>query len=206
VSTHLAPDRWAVETNAGYTGMSLDWLASVTGRSVTELADEAAFSPPGAAGITAVVTARTWSEDAWSRRVPNALVGFEPGHRRADLARSIIEAHAYGVRGNLEDLERAMKRPAGRVCLLGGAARSTSFVQLVADVTGRAIGRVESAYPAGRTFAWLAARATGAQATEPPAFDGRVVEPRESERYEEPYMRYVAAGDAIRRDFEGWSA
>lgn len=205
VSAHLAPDRWAVETNAGYTGMSLDWLGSVTGRSVGELADEAAGSPPGAAGITAVVTARTWSEEAWSRRVPNAFLGFEPGHARADLARAVIEAHAYGIRGNLEDLERAMGRPAGRICLMGGAARSADFVQLVADVTGRPIGRVESAYPAGRGFAWLAARATTASA-QPPAFAGWVVEPHESERYEEPYRRYVAAGDALGRDFAGWAA
>jgi xylulokinase len=205
VSAHLTPDRWAVETNAGYTGMSFDWLAMITGRSVAELVEEAALSLPGASGVTAVVTARSWSEDTWSHRAPNALVGFEPGHSRADLARAFIEAHAYGIRGNLEDLERAIGAPAGRICLLGGAARSRAFTQLVADVTARPIGQVAGAYPAGRAFAWLAARATGAE-VEPPAFIGDTLEPGDSDLYEEGFMRFVAAGDAVRSELSGWTA
>ena len=205
VSAHLSNDRWAAETNAGYTGMSLDWLARVTSTDVPDLADEAAASNPGAAGITAVVTARIWSEETWSQRVPSALLGFEPGHGRGDLARAFIEAHAYAIRGNLEDLERAIGASARQVCLLGGAARSRAFVQLVADVTGRSIGQVDSEYPAARAFAWLAAGATEAVA-EPPGFTGQTIEPRDSDRYEEGFMRYVAAGDAVRQGFTGWAA
>lgn len=205
VSTHLLPHRWAAETNAGYTGMSFDWLAHMTGRSVAELAAEAAESQPGAAGISAAVTARSWSEEGWSNRAPNALVGFEPGHGRADLARAFLEAHAYGIRGNLEDLERAIDRPVGTVCLLGGAARSPAFVRLVADVTARTISRVDSPYPSGRGFAWLARRAGGSDAR-PPDLVGQAIEPRDSDRYEEGYMRYIAAGDAIREGLSGWAA
>jgi sugar (pentulose or hexulose) kinase len=205
VSTHLLPDRWAVETNAGYTGMSFDWLAGLTDRSVAELADEAAQSEPGAAGISAVVAARSGSEDAWSTRAPTALVGFEPRHRRADVARAFLEAHAYGIRGNLEDLERAIGEPLGQVRLLGGAARSRAFVQLVADVAARPISQVDSAYPAGRAFAWLAARAAGMDLT-PPAFSGETVEPHVSDRYEEGYMRYIEAGDAVQQELSGWGA
>jgi sugar (pentulose or hexulose) kinase len=205
VSTHLLSDRWAVETNAGYTGMSFDWLASLTGRSVAELADEAAQSEPGAAGISAVVAARSWNEEAWSNRAPNALVGFEPRHRLADVAQAFLEAHAYGIRGNLEDLERGMGESLGQVCLLGGAARSRAFVQLVADVTARSISHVDSTYPAGRAFAWLAARAAGTD-TPPPTFSGETVEPQLSDRYEEGYLRYAEAGDAVQRELTGWAA
>lgn len=205
VSTHLVPGRWAVETNAGYTGMSLDWLAAMTDRSVAQLADEAASSPPGAAGISAVVAARSWNEAAWSNRAPNALVGFEPGHGRGDLARAFIEAHAYAIRGNADDLERVIGEPLREVNLLGGAARSTAFAQLVADVTARSIRVSTTDYPAGRAFAWLAARATSS-AAQAPASSGDIVEPRESERYEEGYVRYVAAGDAIQAELAGWVA
>jgi len=205
ISAHLTPARWAVETNAGYTGMNFDWLAAITGLSVADLATEAAASQPGAAGITAVVTARIWSEEAWSHRAPNALVGFDPGHSRADLARAFIEAHAYGIRGNLEDLERAMGTEVSQVCLLGGAARSQAFTQLVADVVGRPIGQAQGPYPAGPAFAWLAARAGGAD-IEPPVFMGVTVEPGGRDLYEEGYMRYVAAGDAVRQKLAGWVA
>jgi sugar (pentulose or hexulose) kinase len=132
-------------------------------------------------------------------------VGFDPGHGRADLARAFIEAHAYGIRGNLEDLERAMGTEVSQVCLLGGAARSQAFTQLVADVVGRPIGQAKGPYPAGPAFAWLAARAGGAD-IEPPAFVGVTVEPGGRDLYEEGYMRYVAAGDAVRQTLAGWVA
>lgn len=206
VSAHLRPDRWAAETNAGYTGMSLDWFARISGTSVDTLADEAAATAAGAKGITAAVTARTWSEETWSSGAPGGLIGFEPGHTRGDVARAFIEAHAYGIRGNLEDLERATGAPASRVCLLGGAARSRSFAQLVADTTGRPIGRVASEYPAGRAFAWLAAAALGTGDTEAPGFSGETIDPRPSDALEEGYMRYIKAGDALRQTLPGWSA
>ena len=206
VSAHLQPDRWAAETNAGYTGMSLDWFARVSGTSVETLADEAAAAAAGANGITAAVTARTWSEENWSSGAPGGLIGFEPGHARADVARAFIEAHAYGIRGNLEDLERATGAAASQVCLLGGAARSRPFAQLVADTTGRPIGRVASDYPAGRAFAWLARCGGDAQGAATPVFSGETIEPRPSDALEEGYMRYIAAGDALHRALPGWSA
>ncbi len=205
VSAHLAPGRWAAETNAGYTGMSLDWLAGITGRSVADLAEESATTRPGAARVTAVVTARTWSEEAWSRGAPSALIGFEPGHERGHVARAFIEAHAYAIRGNLEDLERATGTSAQQVCLLGGAARSLRFGQLVADVTGRVIARSDIAYPAGRAFTWLAASSRG-DGPDPPSFSGDTIEPVEDEAYEEGYMRFAAAGDAMSRELSGWTA
>lgn len=204
VSAHLLPGRWAVETNAGYTGMSFDWLASLTGRDAVELAAEAATSEPGAAGISAVVAARSWTEEAWSDRAPNALIGFEPGHRRADVARAFLEAHAYAIRGNLEDLERALGAALDQVCLLGGAGRSRDFAQLVADVTARPIRQADQGYPAGRAFAWLAARAV-VPGTQPPALAGTTVDPRNSDRYEEGYARYVEAGDAVLANLAGWA-
>jgi len=203
VSAHLRPGRWAAETNAGYTGMSLDWFARIAGADVQTLADEAATSRPGADGVTAAVTASNWSEETWSDRAPGGLIGFEPRHSRGDVARAFIEAHAYGIRGNLEDLERATGATASQVCLLGGAARSRGFIQLVADVSGRTIGRAASDYPAGRAFAWLARSTDG---VDPPAFEGEVMEPREHEAYEEGYRRYLAAGDALHRTLPGWTA
>jgi sugar (pentulose or hexulose) kinase len=93
----------------------------------------------------------------------------------------------------------------GQVCLLGGAARSRAFVQLVADVTARSISHVDSIYPAARAFAWLAARAAGTD-TPPPTFSGETVEPQLSDRYEEGYLRYAEAGDAVQRELTGWAA
>jgi sugar (pentulose or hexulose) kinase len=205
VSAHLLPGRWAIETNAGYTGLRLDWLARLVGSSVAELAEEATTSSAGAGGMSAVVASRTWSESAWSIRAPTALIGFEAEHRRSDVARAFIEAHAYAIRSNLEDLERAMGRLASRVCLMGGAARSTPFQQLVADVTVRGISLVDGVYPPARGFAWLAARGLG-EPRPPPAFEGMVLEPRAAAAYDDGFRRFVAASDAIGSALAGWPA
>jgi sugar (pentulose or hexulose) kinase len=204
VSAHLLPGRWAVEVNAGYAGMSFDWLARLTGHDVADLADEARTSAPGADGIAAVVAAREWSEAAWSHGVPAAVVGIDPRHSRADVARAFMEAHAYAIRGNLDDLDRILGTPATAICLTGGAARSDSFCQLVADVTGRPIHQADETYPTGRGFAWLAGRATMTREA-PPGMAGRTIEPREHAAYVEGYDRFVAAGDAIGRDLRGWA-
>jgi sugar (pentulose or hexulose) kinase len=203
VSAHLVPGRWAVETNAGYTGLRLEWLARIVGSSVTDLAEEAADSSAGAAGMSAIVASPTWSERTWSDGAPVALVGFEPEHRRADVAQAFIEAHAYAIRANLEDLERVMGDVATRVCLMGGAARSSRFNQLVADVTDRDISLVQGVYPPARGFAWLAARGLG-QPIAPPRFDGTVIEPIDPAAYEDGFRRFILATEAIDGALAGW--
>ncbi|MFV2065074.1 MAG: FGGY family carbohydrate kinase, partial [Chloroflexota bacterium] len=200
VSAHLRPDRWTAETNAGYAGMNLDWLAGVCGESVEMLANEARSSSPGADGLTAVVASRIWSEQTWSDRSPTALIGFEPRHRRADVARAFIEAHAYAIRANLEDLERALGSAFTEVRLAGGAGRVREFAQLVADVLGRPLQQVRSDYPAAGAFAWLAA---GAQVAALPQVSTEQLDPTGGDAYEDGYRRFCEADTSIHREFAG---
>ena len=178
VSAHLRPDRWAAETNAGYTGMSLDWLARISGTGVSTLADEAAASPAGASGITAAVTARIWSEEAWSSGAPGALIGFEPGHARADVARAFIEAHAYGIRGNLEDLERATGKAwrTGSACSVAPLAHAPSPSSWPTPLADPSAVWPATTRPAAPSPGWRRPPVLPAS-SEPPAFIGETVEP-----------------------------
>lgn len=197
VSTHLRPDLWVAETNAGYAGMNFGWLAAITGNTPAELADMAAGSAPGARGITATVASPIWSEETWATKAPSTLVGFTMAHDMADVARAFVEAHAYAVRANVDDLERAVGgRPFERVLVTGGAARSPGFRQLMADVTGRVltVPDVRDSAAAGGTA--LAAQALGADHRPPPAASV-VVEPRPDEAYDIGHRRYLAVFDAM---------
>lgn len=191
VSTHVRDDLWAAETNAGYTGMNFGWLAATAGRTVAELAELAHTSVPGARGITATIASPVWSEEVWSRKPPSTVVGFTMAHGLADVARAFVEAHAYGVRANLEDLERAVGAPFDRILVTGGAARSEQFRQLLADVCGRSllVPDVEDSAAAGGTA--LVARALGAEhdPQRPPPVR---VDPRHDDAYEEGHRRYLA--------------
>jgi sugar (pentulose or hexulose) kinase len=143
------------------------------------------------------VASEVWSEQTWSDRIPNVLVGFEPGHERSDVARAFIEAHAYAIRANLEDLERAAGSPFVEVLLLGGAGRDRAFAQLVTDVLERPLRRPDGAYPPGTAFAWLARRAQGGSA-EPPTAAGDVLEPATGDEYGDGYRRFLEMDDVIR--------
>lgn len=197
VSTHLAADRWALETNAGYPGTMLGWLAASAGCDPAAVWAQAAQSPPGARGVTAVVAAPVWSEEAWATKAPNAVLGVTPDTSAADVARAFVEAHAYAVRSNVADLERVLGAPATTVVLTGGGARQPALARLVADVIGRPITVPAVAQPAARAGAVLVGRACGIHA--PAAWDdGEVVPPGDPEPYDEGYQRYLHAHAALR--------
>ncbi|HSH23676.1 MAG TPA: FGGY-family carbohydrate kinase, partial [Acidimicrobiales bacterium] len=158
---------------------------------------QAAQSPPGARGVTAVVAAPVWSEQAWATKAPNAVIGITPDTSAGDVARAFVEAHAYAVRANVADLERVLGGPATTVVLTGGGARQAPLARLVAAVMGRPISVPAVAQPAARAGAVLVGRACGIDA--PAAWDdGEVVQPGDPEPYDEGYRRYLHAHAALR--------
>jgi len=197
VSTHLRPDLWVAETNAGYAGMNFGWLATTMGRTTADLSELAAQSTPGARGITATVASPVWSEESWATKAPSTLVGFTMAHGPADVARAFVEAHAYAVRANLDDLERAVGgQRFERVLVTGGAVRNAGFRQLLADVSGRVLTAPEGSDGAAAGGTALAARALGAD-HRPPPLASVVVEPQPDEAYEAGHRRYLAVFEAM---------
>lgn len=199
VSTHLRRDLWAVETNAGYGGMLLDWLARITRSTVESLADEAmSSSEAGARGLTATIAAPEWSEERWSSKAPLAALGFTVSHSLGDLARAFVEGHVYAIRANLNDLERATGTSAPRVILVGGASRSAAFCQLLADATGRQITVPSGGDPAAVAGASLVARALGAAHDDPIDLPATVYTPSPVPAYDEGFDRFLRAAEAMR--------
>lgn len=174
--------KWAVETNAGYPGSALSWLGSLTGRTPDALVRLACRSQPGACGVTAVVGTTMWTEELWARRPDYALLGFGPSNKLADVARAVVEGHAYAIRGNLEDLERACGRRNGRVVLTGGAAANPWFVQLVADVIRRPVD-LPTTTAARAACRLLKGSVTPSMVTQ--------AEPEPDPRYDDGYARFV---------------
>lgn len=179
-STHARADLWAAETNCGYPGAMAGWAQQIG----------VAAQPsgrPGAGGVLALTGTPQWSERAWSHRPPMTLVGVSPSTPAADVAQAFAEANAFCVRGNLEQLEAALGRPAGRLVLTGGGA--ARIASLVATVCGRAldlvVGSGDATAAAGRAL--VSGVPVAAPAT-------RTVQPGdESADYDAPYRRWVEA-------------
>lgn len=140
VSTHAAPDLWAVEGNAGYPGTFSGWWS--------ELAPGPSTDDPG--GVVAVTAVELWSQATWEHKPPWSLLGISPSTTGGQVQRALLEAHAFAVAGTVDDLARLLG-PAHEVVITGGAAQDGALPALLAQVLGRDVrwDRETSAAAAG---------------------------------------------------------
>ncbi len=206
---HVVPGRWILESNAGETGRAWDWLCGMMGIPAAEAEILASAAPVGSGDAMAVLGARVMRASAMNAgvggiTVPLPLVMSAPD--RGQVLRSALEATAYAVRSNLEQLELVSGSAIRSLAIGGGMSRSEVFARIVADVIDRPV-EVASAPETSALGAAVMASATvglhaslGAAVT---AMTGgrRLVRPdvRASARYEDCYARWCAMCDDFER-------
>jgi xylulokinase len=120
------------------TGRALDWFRdSVAGGGLSTewLLEEAGATPPGAGGVVFLPYLAGERSPIWDPRATGAFVGLSLAHGRGHLVRAILEASALAIRHVAEPMLAAGVRVnAMRAC--GGPARSETWNQIKADVTG----------------------------------------------------------------------
>ncbi len=186
VSTHASPDRWAVEGNAGYPGSFSGWW------------DALASGPESdsSRGVLAVTATPYWSQQTWQVKPPAALLGLRPDTTAGDVRVALLEAHAYAVRGNIEDLERVLGRRAKAVVVCGGAVAGP-LPGLLAQVLGRDIHVTPGSQAVALAGAALVGRAVGAHAHRP-GLPGRVLPAGDAGAHDEAYARWCAVHATLR--------
>jgi autoinducer 2 (AI-2) kinase len=137
--SHVAPDRWVLESNAGECGRAWDWLLQMMSLSQEDADRLAAGSPPGARDAMAVMgppemSAISMTIGIGALTFPLPLVMSMPG--RGDVLRSALEATAYAIRANLEQLDEIADVQGARIALGGGMSRSRVFPRILCDVIG----------------------------------------------------------------------
>ena len=204
ISAGLTPGTLAVEMNAGYTGVALDWLGASLGLPLTELVRRAwVESESGSRGVVALTASPSWDRDTWGGPIPFSFARLDMGHRPGDLARAVFEAHAYAIRANVEALDGIVESSGADLVLTGGWAREPRFAQLLADVTGRRIRAVDSLSASIGASTHLADRCIGGLV--PATVPFRIHEPVEdaaahADRYEDycRLYRHAIVHDPIR--------
>lgn len=206
---HVIPDRWILESNAGETGRAWDWICTMMGLTAAEADAHAAGAPLGSGDAMAVLGPRAMRAAAMNAGVggitlPLPLVMATPD--RSHVLRSVLEATAYAVRGNIEQLEQVSGAPIALLSVGGGMSRSGIFVQIVADVIDRPVEVAAAPETSSLGAAALAAAAVGLHASlaaARAAITGsrRMIEPnaRASADYEDHYARWTAMSDAFER-------
>lgn len=154
MNCHVVPDKWVLESNAGASGIiyryfrdSFGDLEKILGKdlgvSAYQLLDqEASRVPPGADGLFAFLASHV---PGVQPRPPGTFIGISPRGLssmttgRKEIGRAILENVCYGVRANIENLERASGIKIKELRMCGGESRSKLWRQMQADVLGKPV-------------------------------------------------------------------
>ncbi|HVO72254.1 MAG TPA: FGGY-family carbohydrate kinase [Aggregatilineaceae bacterium] len=160
-------------------------------------------SPPGASGIIYLpyLSAQGITAPVVESAARAELFGLTNEHTRADLVRAVYEGLALSIR----DCYEVIPADIGEIRLSGGAAKSTFFCQIVADVTGTRIVVPSGTEFGARGAALLAAVGIGwfetvADALSLDPTTARIYEsnPKVKAVYDAVYMTYGELRDALR--------
>jgi xylulokinase len=136
--------------------------ARLTGGDAHRLLEEAAGNvPPGSAGLVFLPYLMGERSPVWDDKASGAFVGLNLFHTRAHLYRSVLEGVSYALRHNIEAGARGTDTLADRLIVVGGAAHSDLWMQIIADITGYPVFTIEENVEAALGAALLAALGAG---------------------------------------------
>ncbi|MGO4690340.1 FGGY-family carbohydrate kinase [Glaciibacter sp. 2TAF33] len=132
----LAPGTWNFAAGMATSGAITSWMRSLFGEAdYAELVAEAAAEPAGSRGLLMLpyfAGERTPLADPDARGV---ILGLTVEHKRGALYRAALEATAFGIRHNIDEM-RAAGAVIDRIVAVGGGTQGTLWPQIVSDVTG----------------------------------------------------------------------
>lgn len=125
------------------------------------LESEARQVPPGAEGIVFLPYLMGERSPIWDGEASGAFVGLNLYHGRAHLYRAVLEGVAFALRHNIDAGRAGAKSLDAPLGVVGGAARSDLWMQIIADVTGREVRTLTEDVEAAIGAALLAAYGVG---------------------------------------------
>lgn len=153
--------------------------ALIPGFDVHELMElEAAKTPAGADGLVFLPYLMGERSPVWDARASGAYVGLTLFHSKAHLYRAVLEGLAFALRHNMERGRQGAVRLDPELIVVGGAAASDLWMQIIADITGYPVLTIEQEVEAPLGGAMLAALAIGAIDSPAQVREWRTLRPR----------------------------
>ena len=198
---------------AGTAGASVSWFreqfcqaeaaqARDTGRDPHVILEEgAAAVAPGSDGVLFLPYLMGERSPVWDARASGAFVGLNLFHTRAHLYRAVLEGVTLALRHNMEAGARGAASLEERLIVVGGAARSDLWMQIIADATGYPVWTIAEDVEAALGAARLAAMSVGLSGAGESG--GRRAErarpdPACKRRYDALFTAYVALYPALK--------
>jgi len=125
------------------------------------LEEAAARVPAGADGVMFLPYLMGERSPVWDAKASGAFVGLNLVDTRAHLYRAVLEGVAFALQHNIEAGRKGAQRLDDRLIVVGGAAHSDLWMQIIADVTGYPVYTIQQDVEAAMGAALLAALGAG---------------------------------------------
>lgn len=213
---HVFGDDTYVFGGAATAGAAVSWfrdefcrddanVARARGVDVHALLDAAAGDvPPGAEGVVFLPYLMGERTPVWDGRASGAFAGLTLYHRREHLWRAVLEGITFALRHNMEAGAAGAAAIDEHLVVVGGAAHSDLWMQIIADVTGRRVLTIEQEVEAAMGAALLAAYGAGLASADDVRRGWITLRPRATPqpsttaRYERAFASYKALYPALK--------
>ncbi len=140
---HIVKDRWGMLSSILTGGAALKWfIDNLVRESYSKLEKEVSKVPLGANDLLFLPHLEGSTVPTWSSQTRGVLLGLELSHNKYDIVRSIMEGVGFEVLWNIEAM-RKLGMKIEKLKLIGGAAQSPLWSQIIADITGLSVSLPE---------------------------------------------------------------
>jgi xylulokinase len=141
---HILPGMYYTATGTNSCASAHRWLRDLMFEDFDSMDALAAAIAPGAAGLLFHPYLQGERAPYWDPLLRASFTGLTISHGKPHFARALYEGLAFSIR-DLLGAARGLGLEFGRIRLMGGGARSATWRQIIADVTGLTIERTEAA-------------------------------------------------------------
>ncbi|MEA4888603.1 MAG: FGGY-family carbohydrate kinase [Clostridiaceae bacterium] len=168
---YLFQDTWMVAGGMSTAGTLTRWFRDQLARDTVEQASREGVNaydllmrdidaiPPGSDGLIVLPYLSGERTPINDPAASGLIFGLSLGHRREHLYKACLEGVGYGIAQHFSGFQE-MGLKTGRIIAVGGGTRNPSWLQIVADISGRPL-RIGQANGAAYGDALLAALGTG---------------------------------------------
>jgi sugar (pentulose or hexulose) kinase len=144
---HVVGGRWGVISYTPTGGAAFQWMKDTIGacrlnadgsvhpETFAEIDEKVSRKKPGASGIFFHPYFAGTACPTWSLRSRASIVGLTLSHDRYDIFRAVMEGVTYEIKWMLDVLE-GTGLSGKRLVVIGGAAKSEVWLEIISDVTG----------------------------------------------------------------------
>ncbi|RKT24906.1 xylulokinase [Paraburkholderia sp. RAU2J] len=130
------------------------------------LEESAAKVPAGSDGVMFLPYLMGERSPVWDAKASGAFVGLSLFHTRAHLYRAVLEGVSFALKHNIEAGREGAQSLDDKLIVVGGAAHSDLWMQIIADITGYPVYTIEQDVEAAMGAALLAAVGVGMMSRE----------------------------------------